>query len=403
MINPQKKHGFQYISSLDGVRAIAIISVLIYHVSPGMLSGGFTGVDVFFVLSGFLITSIVQHDVREDVFSFKEFYVRRIQRLMPNAIACILAVLLLSLVFMPPSTEVQLGFHGLWTLFNLSNIYTWRKMGGYWGEGAGDAPLTHFWSLAIEEQFYLVFPILLFCLLRFQSKRVRWWLAILGAISFGMCMYGTYSMSMPTATFYLFPTRVWELLLGAALAARGNRLHSDQAQTRFSCGPKLREILGWCGLGTIVAGFVFINDYSSFPGLTALVPTAGTLLVLMSANIAESKISRFLSMPAMVSIGRLSYSLYLWHWPLIVFGSLQFELLGKSKVMGAAWGAFVSIPVAWCAHRYIEQPLRKRGEGRAWRLKVVAASFVVAVICCIFASQGPRKIDPGNLDRKSVV
>src|ERR1022692_900802 len=176
-----------YVASLDGIRAIAIIAVLIFHVSPRVLSGGATGVDVFFVLSGFLITSIILQGIRDGSFSMREFYLRRVQRLLPNAIAVILAVLLLWTFFLPPGAAIQPGVHGLWTLGNLSNIYIWKHLGGYWGAAAETAPLTHFWSLAIEEQFYIILPASLLLLLRFQSRLVRIWLIVTAVVSFGLC------------------------------------------------------------------------------------------------------------------------------------------------------------------------------------------------------------------------
>ena len=196
-----------YVAPLDGIRAIAILAVLLFHAWPVALRGGFTGVDVFFVLSGFLITSIILHDIREGSFSIREFYLRRIQRLLPNAVVTILAVLLLWTFLMPPSAAIQPGEHGLWTLFNLSNLYIWKNLGDYWGNNAKLAPLTHFWSLGIEEQFYLFFPTFLLLLARFQRSRVRLCLTAAAVFSFLMCLYGTHTH--PVATFFLLPTRVW--------------------------------------------------------------------------------------------------------------------------------------------------------------------------------------------------
>lgn len=209
-----------YSPPLDGIRAIAILAVLVFHVFPTYVRGGFTGVDVFFVLSGFLITSIILHDVRDYRFSFREFCLRRIQRLMPNAVLTVLVVLVLSSYFLLPSTARLVGRHSLWTLTNLSNFFIWRNFGGYWGDAAEASPLLHTWSLAVEEQFYLLFPASLVLLARFQRNRVTYWLLIAVGLSLGLCIYAT--PRHPGASFYLLPMRVWELLLGAALASRGN-------------------------------------------------------------------------------------------------------------------------------------------------------------------------------------
>jgi len=180
-----------YSAPLDGIRAIAILAVLIFHISPVVLKGGFAGVDVFFVLSGFLITSILLHDIRDGSFSMREFYLRRVQRLLPNVVVTVFAVLLLWTLLMPPSKAVQAGHHGLWTILNLSNIYIWRNLGGYWGDAAEWAPLLHTWSLAVEEQFYLFFPGFLLLLARVQRTRVLAWLVAATVLSLGLWLYGS--------------------------------------------------------------------------------------------------------------------------------------------------------------------------------------------------------------------
>ena len=253
-----------YLAPLDGIRAVAILAVLLFHVCPGALRGGFTGVDVFFVLSGFLITSIILHDIREGSFSIREFYLRRIQRLLPNVVVTVLAVLLLWTLMMPGSAAQQTGRHGIWTLFNLSNLYVWRNLGGYWGDNAESAPLTHTWSLGIEEQFYLFFPGCLLMLARYQSRRVLFWLTSGTIFSFALCTYCTYVH--PAAAFYLLPMRVWELLFGAVLAANRSPLADKKGQTEVLLGAKSREALGWSGLGMIGIGFIGIDGGNPFPG-----------------------------------------------------------------------------------------------------------------------------------------
>ncbi len=309
-----------YSAPLDGIRAIAILAVLIFHISPVVLKGGFAGVDVFFVLSGFLITSILLHDIRDGSFSMREFYLRRVQRLLPNVVVTVFAVVLLWTLLMPPSQAIQAGRHGLWTILNLSNIYIWRNLGGYWGDAAEWAPLLHTWSLAVEEQFYLFFPGFLLLLARVQRTRVLAWLVAATVLSLGLWLYG--SRIHPVATFYLLPTRVWELLLGAALAAHRTPLRTDDSYPR-TLGPKALEAMGWCGLGMILVGFLLIDEANEFLGLVTLVPVVGTAFVLVSVADGKTRLARLLSVPFMVVTGKLSYSLYLWHWPLITLGKLQ--------------------------------------------------------------------------------
>ncbi|HBJ84550.1 MAG TPA: hypothetical protein DDZ88_11905 [Verrucomicrobiales bacterium] len=370
----------QYLPPLDGIRAMAIMAVLIFHVCPGALTGGFTGVDVFFVLSGYLITSIILPDLRLGSFSFREFYLRRIQRLLPNLMVMVLATLLFWVILMPPSGIAQIGRHGLWTLLNLSNFYIWRNLGGYWDDNVELATLAHTWSLAVEEQFYLLFPGLLWLLTRWRMRRNWFWLMIATAFSFGLCLHGTFSH--PAATFYLLPTRVWELLAGAVLAAfkpQSGILHQGGIGMRMSA--RMSELVGWAGLIMMVGGFFIIEDGRSFPGVVALIPTMGTMLLLVVAN-QESSVPRLLSTPLLGMVGKLSYSIYLWHWPMIILGKLQAELYGLPQMMGSLAGGLCGIVLGWMAYVGIERPMRNRGPGRSWRLAMVAAGFCLTVLAC---------------------
>ncbi len=203
-----------YVPALDGLRAVAILGVLVFHAVPKALPGGFTGVDVFFVLSGYLITSIILRDASTKNFSIKEFYLRRVQRLLPNAVFMVLVTICLAQVVLLPSNAAKVADHGIWTVINLSNIYILQHIGGYWGNLSDSSPLLHTWSLAVEEQFYLVFPAIF--LLLFRTKRLLTLLVLLTVASFTLSVYGTYWH--PVGTFYWLPTRAWELLLGAVFA-----------------------------------------------------------------------------------------------------------------------------------------------------------------------------------------
>lgn len=382
-----------YSAPLDGIRAVAILAVLIFHISPAALKGGFTGVDVFFVLSGFLITSIVLHDIRDGSFSMREFYLRRVQRLLPNIVVTVLAVLLLWTLFMPPSTAVQAGRHGLWTIFNLSNFYIWRNLGGYWGDAAEWAPLMHTWSLGVEEQFYLFLPGSLLLLARVQRNRVLAWLVAATVVSLGLWLYG--SKTHPVATFYLLPTRVWELLIGAALAAHRTPLCND-ASYRPPLGPKILEAMGWIGLGMILVGFFVIDEANGFPGLVALAPAVGTAFLLVSIADGKTRMARLLSAPVMVVTGKLSYSLYLWHWPLITLGKIQADLHGVPQLAGAAAGGLVGILLACAAYVGVEKPLRQRGPGRPRRFATIAVGFCIAALGSVLVVSQHAVPDPDH-------
>ena len=379
----------KYVASLDGLRAIAILAVLGFHAMPGSLRGGFTGVDVFFVLSGYLISSVILYDIRAGKFSMQEFYLRRIQRLLPNAVVMILATVALYLFLLLALNAVDVARHGLWAMFNLSNIYILNNVGGYWGNLTGSVPLLHTWSLAVEEQFYLAFPITLLLL----SRRVRLFGVTVGLTlaSLALSIYGTWTH--PTPTFYYLPTRAWEPLLGAALAAYLVPTRAEEPLRRVR--PRLAtEITGWGGLAIVIAGFLFIAQNRNFPGVIALVPTIGSLLLLVSIAHGEGGPARLLSKPFPVMIGKLSYSLYLWHWPLIVIGRTYASLIGRSERAGELIGATIGIALGVIAYWTVERPLRQRGPGRQRRLLVLAASFSLCVVVCLTVSMAHPIADP---------
>jgi len=384
----------RYSPPLDGIRAIAILAVLIFHISANALCGGFTGVDVFFVLSGFLITSNILYGYCSEQFSFSEFYLRRVQRLVPNSLLTVLVTILLWALFMPPSSARQTAQHGLWTILNLSNVFIWKDLGGYWGNAAEQSPLTHTWSLAVEEQFYLIFPAMLVFAVKMCPKRLKTLLIAGSIISFALCVYGTYHFSTPT--FYLLPTRFWELLIGAALAVHRNPEFAGNPASRFAMGDGLREAIGAAGVLTITAGFLFIRNGSSFPGYVALAPTLGTFLILASIAGGSSRLSRLLSTRPLVLIGKASYSLYLWHWPLITLGKALAVLHAAPQIFGSVAGGAVGVLAGTLAYAAVENPLRRRGPGRSLRFAIIGAGFATTAIVGAAAIHHRPVADPNH-------
>jgi peptidoglycan/LPS O-acetylase OafA/YrhL len=378
---------------LDGVRALAVIGVILNHVEPEWLPGGFVGVDVFFVLSGFLITSILLRDLGRGTWSLREFYLRRIQRLLPNALAVILATLALWLWLMPPNTVTQPGAHGIWTLLNASNLYIWRYLGGYWGDGAEWAPFTHFWSLGVEEQFYLCFPLALLLLHRHARRHLPQWLAVAGGCSLLLCVYGSFHHQL--TNFYLLPTRLWEFTLGALLAA-GLPLGQANPGTPAWLRPERRDLVGLAGLGLILGSTVWLDETTRFPGWAALAPTVGTMAVILAARTGASLTNRCLCLPVLTAVGKCSYSLYLWHWPLITFGKMQAGFWGYPLLWGAVAGGLAALPLAWLAYRYIEVPLRHGGKVSAPRLALTGGGFAVTMLACVLLAR-PSAADPAAL------
>lgn len=366
-----------YSAPLDGLRAVAILAVLLFHIDARILPGGFVGVDVFFVLSGYLITSNILREVRERRFSLREFYLRRVQRLLPNVVATVLGVLALWSLLLPASSAAPAGRHGLWALFNISNLYIWKYLGGYWGESAESAPLTHTWSLGIEEQFYLLFPLVLLLLARRFPRRTSLVLAVGALCSFALCAVGTYRS--PVATFYLLPTRFWELLLGAALASQA----PTDSSSSTTMGLRPLNLLGWSGLTAILVATVLIRHGSLFPGFVSLLPTVGTLFILIAIVDRRTTIARLLSLRLVVQVGKLSYSLYLWHWPLIVLGKRLAVLWGFAIYLGSTLGAVAGVLLSWLAYHFVEQPLRKRDATRRYRLVGLAFGFAIVAGMCV--------------------
>jgi len=396
---PSESHdrsSFPYNPALDGLRAIAVIGVFVFHTVAWLLPGGFVGVDVFFVLSGYLITSIIVHDLRNGTFSLREFYARRIQRLMPNAVLVVAFTLTLSSLLLMPSIAWKTARHAIYTLLALSNVYVWRAAGGYWGDEAAVYPLLHTWSLAAEEQFYLLFPGVLLVLARLGGRRFLLTVVIAVALlSLGMVVAAT--PGHPSATFYLLPTRMWQLLLGTTLALL--RVSFDWSErSRHFLPTRTRESLGWLGLGLVLLSFILMDDQTGFRGLIALLPTVGALLMLASVTDGDTMLARFLSTRPLVAAGKASYSLYLWHWPLIVIGSIYAELYGLPVLGGALVGAALSVVASVAAYRWVETPLRCRGPGRRRRLVAIAVGFSACAVFAILLVSGGRPVaDPKDL------
>ena len=365
-----------YSAPLDGIRAIAILGVLAFHVAPLTVPGGFTGVDVFFTLSGYLITSLILQGLAADKFSFREFYLRRVQRIIPNLVTVVLFVLAVWHLLMLPRSAAQVGRHGVWTLLSAANVFVWKYLGNYWGAGAETAPLTHAWSLAIEEQFYLIYPAILVALYRLGRGWLVVGLAAITAISALTC--GWFTPTKPVAAFYLLPPRGWELLVGGVLAALLHRSFAPQPHASAGLSRRLHDLVGLVALGVIVGGYWLVTLRTPFPAWGALPATLGTAAVIC-ATTSGPLTQRILSNAFLVGIGKRSYSIYLWHWPLIILGKHYADQGGWEVKWGALAGAAASLGMAEAAYHVIENPLRDRGEGRGKRLATIGVAFAAAL------------------------
>lgn len=333
----------RYRPELDGLRALAITLVILNHARIAF-SGGFVGVDVFFVLSGFLMTGIIMQKVEANQFSFREFLTRRVRRILPAKLLVSCCTLAVGYFLLLPDSFAQTGgllfSEGLFS----SNIFLWRTT-DYFGTAAEQQPLLHYWSLATEEQFYLCFPFLLLLVFRYRKDRVLEFILLLTAISATCSLWLT--SNKPWAAYYLLPSRAWELFLGGCVWF-----------VSWESSPRpVRQVCELIGLTAIIAGATFITESTTFPGLAAWPVCGGTALLIWSNTGEKLFAGKILALPPMVYLGQLSYSLYLWHWPLLVF-LRPFEYDESSALIcGNLFWTLLLVLSVLC-HHLVEQPAR---------------------------------------------
>ncbi len=334
-----------YRADIDGLRAIAVLGVIAYHFFG--VRGGFTGVDIFFVISGFLITQILLTETEQKSFNLIKFYDRRIKRLLPSLIAVLITSLLVGYVGLLSSEYKNLGWHTLWASIFSSNIALWAES-GYFDKVAETKPLLHLWSLGIEAQFYLIWPPILFALIRlkyfwppllflfFSSLGINLWLVQIDAVT----------------SFYLIFSRAWEFLLGAAVA----KLHFSHASFREKLPNYFSNITSLIGLLLILFSFIKITSQQPYPSHWALLPTVGVALIILQKNNFVSK--KILESRVLIYIGLISYPLYLWHWPTLTFARIMSngELTTSIKIASL----FLSFLLAIISYHWVEKYLRHR-------------------------------------------
>jgi peptidoglycan/LPS O-acetylase OafA/YrhL len=353
-----------YRPDIDGLRAFAVLSVVLYHAFPKIVIGGFVGVDIFFVISGFLISRILFTETTEHRFSFRTFYGRRIRRIFPALAVCLAAVLAFGFLSLMPSELAQLGKHAFFGAAFLSNIVLWTES-GYFDSAATLKPLLHLWSLGIEEQFYIFWPVLIWVAFRMKAKTGRL-LAALFLASFAINI--ALSINNIADAFYLPVSRFWELLAGAGLALRN----------QIVLTPAVRSCISFVGLAALLTSAALFTPGTSFPGWPALLPVVGAAAVILAGP--EAMVNRIVfSNRAVVFVGLISYPLYLWHWPLISYAYVI--RLGKppTPLMATAL-VTASFLLAWATYRFIEYPVRF-GKHRHRRTQIVAACMVVLGAC----------------------
>jgi peptidoglycan/LPS O-acetylase OafA/YrhL len=356
-----------YRGDIDGLRALAVLSVVGYHAFPRALRGGFTGVDVFFVISGFLISGIIFEDLRRGRFSFARFYARRFRRIFPALIVVLAACLVYGSVALAPDEFRELGKQAAAGAGFSSNILQWLQA-GYFDAKATSKPLLHLWSLGVEEQFYIVWPIILVTAYH-RGRLFKYLCGGLLLLSFATNLVQT--QASPSAAFYLPLPRFWELLLGALLVYGMQASQAAPAATRAA--HRRAEWRAAAGLALIGAGFILIDGERAFPGWWALLPTLGTTLVISAP---QARLNRtLLSAKPLVFIGLISYPLYLWHWVLLTFARIA--NYGEEPPRSWRFAAIAASGVlAWLTYRWVEKPIRFSGRRDAIPRALVASMAV---------------------------
>lgn len=407
MIEPNLVTHTKYRKDIDGLRGIAVLAVVGYHAFPNWIKSGFIGVDIFFVISGFLISGILFSSMESDSFSFTKFYDRRIKRIFPALILVLAASFVFGWFALLPDEYKQLGKHVAGGAGFLSNFVLWREA-GYFDNAAETKPLLHLWSLGIEEQFYLTWPLMLW-LTRKRRLRQLAICVIVIAVSFAVNLIMVHRN--PTADFYSPLSRFWELILGGLLAYLAlhkptgverikSRIDAIFKKITFSAAPKqkgsvLREGSAALGVSLIGLGIFTISSESTFPGFWALLPTVGTYLILSAGT--EAWLNRkVLSNRFLVWIGLISYPLYLWHWPLLSFARIWEAQLPSREVRVAF--VFVSVLLAWLTYSLVEKPIRFRKRGKA---SSIALCGIMIVIGCLGFSSFERNGFPSGIKDKS--
>lgn len=358
-----------YRPEVDGLRAIAVTSVILYHLGLGAFSGGFVGVDIFFVISGYLISAIIMREMGEGRFSFAGFYERRIRRIIPALYLVLFVSSIAAWLLLTPGQLKDYGQSLVATVSFLSNIY-FRMKSGYFSPAAEEIPLLHMWSLSVEEQFYIGFPVLLLAIYRFAPKwlNAALWTALIGSLAY--CLYR--EMDDQTANFFLPHTRAWELAAGAIIATLRPRLQAGIEAK--AAGWRLAELFG---LALMIVPIFYYDNATSFPGWAAIPPVLGTALIIL-ASTASSWGGRILASGPFVGIGLISYSAYLWHQPLFAFVRVSMVGAPPDWLLWALVAA--TFILAWVSWRFVERPFRSRSRFTRKQIFVLAAVASVPLL-----------------------
>jgi len=367
-----------YRAEVDGLRAVAVLPVVFYHAHFPFFQGGFIGVDVFFVISGYLITSIIVEEIAEKRFSIANFYERRARRILPALFLVMLFSTLTAPLFLNPMQLTDFGNSVLAVILFVSNLLFWQRS-GYFGTVSETSPLLHTWSLAVEEQYYIFFPLFLMVIWRYARKHIWIVFALMIFWSLALAEWGWRNSAI--ANFYLLPTRAWELLTGSIIAM------AFRKDWFFGISENLKNIISYASLVTLLASFSLFDKTTPHPSLVTVIPVLATAGIIATASNANL-VGRFLSKNLLVTTGLLSYSLYLWHQPIFAFAKLstpESNLASSLLIL-----TFVSFVIAFFSWKYWETPFRSRkatSRKHVFQFSMVGAFFlsVAGVISSVYS------------------
>ena len=376
-----------YRPDIDGLRAVAVVLVLLFHANL-CVPGGFIGVDVFFVISGYLITGLIWRQQQEGTFSLRNFWSRRIRRIIPASVVMATGTLVAGAILLFPVDYEELARSTIAQQTMLSNVFFWRNTGYFQGP-AELKPLLHTWSLAVEEQFYLIYPLVLIAMARMRPRSKASLLAVVAVVSFAISEWGC--RHHPSATFYLLPTRAWELLLGGVLCFLPSKPFTSR---------KVSLLLSIAGISMIVIAAISFDSATRFPGFSATLPCFGTAFIIASNTGQLNFVGRLLSLKPLVFVGLLSYSLYLWHWPILAFArywlgeELSYEIISLSLC--------ASVLLAYVSWKYVEAPLRRSKSSPYNRPILVGicttAPILIGVSIVVYAGEGlPSRVSTESI------
>lgn len=366
-------HGnLEYRPDIDGLRAIAVLLVLFFHFDLLEAAGGFLGVDVFFVISGYLITSILIRGMDDQTFRLSDFYIRRIRRLVPALAATLLLTLAFGFFLLLPDEFQELTRQLVASQFYVANFYYWMNV-DYFGLQAEGVYLLHTWSLAVEEQFYLFYPLFLLVIHRHFPR--QFWQILVASLLASLLLCLWISTVDPQSAFYMLPTRAWQLLAGAVCVPLVREVHSR---------PYFAQVLGVTGIALITGSVAFYNESMAVPGIIAILPVAGAAGVILAGTAGDNITRHALSLRSMVHIGKISYPLYLVHWPISVFGTM---LLAENYTLSVRWVLFFcSVAVAELVFRYIEKPVREGLTRRTYQATAGVYALLLITTLLLFLS-----------------